>query len=59
MNGEHNLSCCICASEQRRTVGNYSTTPVARDHSITSTVAPVGAGSEIEYFFASDARFKN
>lgn len=46
----------LCESEQRRTVENYST-PLVREQSVTSTVAPVGAGKEIEYFFASDARF--
>lgn len=42
-------------SEQRRTVGSYSTPPLDRKNSVTSTVAPVDSGKEIEYFFASDA----
>ena len=47
--------------EERRNVGieNYGTPRLNREHSVTSTVAPVGAGKEIEYFFASDARFKS
>ena len=45
--------------EQRRNVGNYHSPALVRKHSVTSTVAPVGVGKEIEYFFASDARFKS
>jgi len=47
--------------EERRNVGvgSYGTPRLDREHSVTSTVAPVGAGKEIEYFFASDARFKS
>jgi len=47
---------CVFASEERRTAGNYCASPLFRRHSVTSTVTPVGAGKEIEYFFASDAR---
>jgi len=42
--------------EERRTAGNYCSSPLLREHSITSMVTPVGAEKEIEYFFASDAR---
>lgn len=45
----------LYSKEQRRTVGSYSTPPLDRKNSVTSTVAPVDSGKEIEYFFASDA----
>jgi len=53
--------CCIFVLEERRNVGieNYGTSRLARKSSVTSTVAPVGTGKEIEYFFASDARFES
>ena len=50
---------CMCVLEQRRTVGSYSTPPLDRKNSVTSTVAPVDSGKEIEYFFASDARYES
>jgi len=52
---------CVCILEERRNVGigDYCTPRLNREHSVTSTVAPVGSGKEIEYFFASDARFES
>jgi len=53
-----NQRSCTCVPEDRRNIGNYCSTTLVREHSVTSTVAPVGSGKEIEYFFASDARFR-
>jgi len=56
-NGEGDMCLlCACLAEERRNVGNF-TPRLNREQSVTSTVAPAGSGKEIEYFFASDARY--